>query len=524
MWLGLFTDFVTLSKLGLLKQCTLNSASSIDDLIQLEVLAVGAMVAVASKKRENVAPYVVTALSTLTHRGADAHGIGTHDSILTAKSLGEISEGRVSSNLVLGHSLSRTFSQDQPQPVLGDGFSFVFEGRLFPSPVLPEVEEILKILKPNPQKNAELIIEKLDGSYVFAVVHHNSLLIGRDMMGTSPLYYGENETISAVASERKALWKLDITNTNSFPPGNLAEMSPQGFHFRTIRTIAQTPVEPIGLEMATTRLQNILLEAVRKQVSDVEDVSVAFSGGLDSSVIAALAKACGKRVHLITVSVGSQPEAQHAKVAAEELSLFHHLQTYTLEDVEQVLPKVLWLIEEQDLVKVGVAIPFYWIAETASTLGSKILLAGQGADELFGGYQRYLRIYAECGAQAVQNALLHDAAFSYEQNFQRDNQVCSSHGIELRLPFVDPEVASFALSLPLNLKIESPKDIFRKKALRQTAQNIHIPQFIACRHRKAVQYATGVDKALRKLAQEKGLTANEYLAEVFGEVYPCIAK
>ena len=479
----------------------------------------GAIVAIVSKKGENVIPYVIAALSELTHRGTDAHGIGTHDSVVTTKSLEEASRKNISSNLALGHNLSRTFLRDRPQPILGNGFSLVFEGRLFPPANLPEADEVLEVLKPDPQRNTKNIIEKFDGSYVFAVACPSKVLIGRDPMGTVPLYYGENEIIGVVASERKALWELDVKNAKSFPPGIVGEMSALGFSFRTVRTITQPPVEPVGMEMAAKRLQNLLLEATRKRVSDVEEVSVAFSGGLDSSVTAVFANACNKIVHLITVGVDSQPEAQHAKAAAEELGFIIHLQIYALEDVEQILPKVLWLIEEPDPVKVGVAIPFYWVAETASKLGSKILLAGQGADELFGGYQRYLKIYAESGVRAVQNALFHDAAFSYEKNFQRDSQICSFHGIELRLPFADSEVTRFAMSLPVNLKIESTSDFLRKKVLRQTAQDLGIPLTIANRAKKAVQYATGVDKALGKLARRKGLTTNEYVIDIFRKVY-----
>ncbi len=484
----------------------------------------GAIVGVTSKKGENVVPSVITALSALMHRGTDAYGIGTHKAIQINTSLETLSEDKFSSTVALGHNLSRTFLRDQPQPVLGEGFSFVFEGRLFPPSYSPEVEEVLKILRVDARACAEQIIKKLNGSYVFAVACPNSLLVGRDMMGTAPLYYGENETISAIASERKALWKLNITNPKSFPPGNIAEMSLRGFSFRAKRTIVQPPAKPIGLELATGKLQNLLSEAVRKQVLDVEEVTVAFSGGLDSSVIAKLVKTCGKKVTLITVSIGSQPEAHNAKIAAKELGLPLYIKTYTPKDVEQVLPKVVWLIEEQDIIKVSVAIPFYWIAETSSKLGNNILLAGQGADELFGGYQKYIRVYAKSGVWAVQDALFHDAAFSYEQNLQRDNQVCASHKVELRLPFLDPAVVDFALSMPLDLKIESPKDQIRKKVLRHTAQNLCISPAIAYRNKKAIQYTTGVCKALQKLARNNNLTVKEYIAKVFWKVYPSLSR
>jgi len=113
-----------------------------------------------------------------------------------------------------------------------------------------------------------------------------------------------------------------------------------------------------------------------------------------------------------------------------------------------------------------------------------------------------------------------DVAKSYENNFQRDNKVCSFHKVELRLPFVDRDVVHFSLGLPLSLKIESAEDRLRKKVLREVAQNLSIPLFIANKTKKAVQYTTGVNKALQRLAKRKGLTLREYIEKNFRKVYP----
>jgi asparagine synthase (glutamine-hydrolysing) len=147
-------------------------------------------------------------------------------------------------------------------------------------------------------------------------------------------------------------------------------------------------------------------------------------------------------------------------------------------------------------------------------------LAGQGGDELFGGYQRYLKDYTQFGVEAVQNNMYRDVAKSYETNFQRDNQVCSVHKVELRLPFVVRDVVHFSLGLPLSLKIESAEDRLRKRVLRQVAQNLGIPMFIANKTKKAIQYTTGVNKAIKKLAKRKSLTSRKYVEKIFRGVYP----
>jgi len=247
---------------------------------------------------------------------------------------------------------------------------------------------------------------------------------------------------------------------------------------------------------------------------------MAFSGGLDSTILAVLAKTNTRKVNLVTVGLEGQPELGHAQKAAKSLKLPFQLQVYTIADVENVLEKVLWLIEEPDVMKVGVAIPFFWAAETASRIGCRVLLCGQGADELFGGYHRYITEYLRGGVKAVQESIFLDFVTSHETNFQRDNPVCAFHKVELRLPYVDREVVRFALSLPVSLKIDSVDDRLRKRVLRHVARNLGVPEFIAERTKKAVQYTTGVDKALIELARRKGLTQRDYIKEVFGKIYP----
>ena len=482
----------------------------------------GAIATAVDRERENAVPKVVAMLKKLTHRGADAHGVATPNSVRTARSIEELSVENIKSSVALGHNLHQAILRDHPQPVLGEDFALVFEGRLFPSPNMSEVDHVAERLKGDPQKKAGGIIEELDGSYTFAIAQAKNVIVGRDSLGASPLYYGANRTTFAVASEQKALWALGIKNVKSFPPGNLAVISNQGFAFQPIKTAVQPSIESMKMETAAKRLQELLLESVRERVSDVEGLAVAFSGGLDSSVIAALAKTCEADVHLVSVGLRDQPEIRHVKAAAEALKLPLHIQTYTIDDVEHVLAKVLWLIEEPDSVKVSIAIPFYWAAEVASKLGCRVLLAGQGGDELFGGYQRYLRVYTRSGATAVWEAMHHDVALSYEMNLQRDNQTCSFHRVELRLPFLDREVVRFSLSLPLRLKIESTEDRLRKRVLRRAAQNLGIPFFIANKPKRAIQYATGVDKALRRLARRESLSLQEYVKRVFREVYPSV--
>ena len=479
----------------------------------------GAIAAAVNRKGENAVPTVLSMLKQLKHRGTDAYGVATPNSTKTVNSIEQLTIKKMSSDVALGHNLSHILPQDRPQPVLGENFALAFEGRLFPPSGVSDIDVILEMLGSDHQKNASSIIEKLDGSYAFAIACQGKVIAGRDTMGTTPLYYGENETTSAIASERKALWAIGIKDLKSFPPGSLALITAHGFTFQPVKTITQPPLKPTDMKTAAKHLQTLLLESTKERLSGIKKAAVAFSGGLDSSLVAILAKTCGVEAQLITVGLEDHRELHHAEAAAKALELPLHIQTYTPDDVEQTLPTVLWLIEEPDVIKAEIAIPIFWTAEIASKLGFRILLAGQGADELFGGYQRYLKDYAT-GVKTVRGSMYHDVTTCHEKNFQRDNQACSFHNVELRLPFADREVVNFSLSLPVNLKIESPEDDLRKRVLRRTAQNLGMPQFIVDRAKKAVQYATGVNKALRRLARSENLTLREYVKRAFQKIYP----
>ena len=285
------------------------------------------------------------------------------------------------------------------------------------------------------------------------------------------------------------------------------------------KTIRQPATKPFKMEIAVERLQRLLLQSMRDCVSNVRRVAIAFSGGLDSSVLAFLAKKCGVETQLITVGLGNTIETAFAEDAAHAFDLPLHVATYSIDDVEEALPKVLCLIKSQNPVNVGIAIPFFWTAQIAATKRLDVLLAGQGADELFGGYRRYLNIYAEKGEAVLQQVMLHDFATYYETDFQRDNSVCAYHNVSLRLPYTDLRVVSFASNLPVSLKIESSTDPLRKRVLRKTAEHLGMPDSVVNKNKKAVQYATGVDKALHKLAKRENLNTADYCKKLFRKVF-----
>jgi len=321
--------------------------------------------------------------------------------------------------------------------------------------------------------------------------------------------------LAALASERKALWRIGIKTVNSFPPGHIMLIDKSGLRLKPIKTLAYSKERQVAMRVAAKELQTLLKQSIKNRVLGLKDVAVAFSGGLDSSTIALLAKKSGVDVHLVHVSLENQPETEHAKKVAEELKLPIHVYLYHEGDVEKVLPKVLWLIEEPDPLKTSIGIPICWTAEKAAEMNFKVILAGQGADELFGGYKRYIYDYSRYGSENVRNRIFKDIVRMFEVNFERDFKICNYHNVELRLPFATYQMAKFAIDLPVELKIETRGDGLRKLVLRQAAENLGIPQSIVRKPKKAIQYATGINKTLKKLAARKKLSVKQYLQNTF---------
>jgi asparagine synthase (glutamine-hydrolysing) len=393
----------------------------------------------------------------------------------------------------------------------------VFDGRIYSSD--PRVSGIQvfaeKLQQTNRIKASEAFLKEVDGDFSFIVVEPKRIVAGRDPVGVIPLYYGENSNIAALASNRRALWKLGIDETKSFPPGHLTSVGREGFKFKPVRTLVNSPPKSITMQKAAQTLLKLLEQSIAKRVWGTKEIAMAFSGGLDSSVVAFLASKRSVNVHLIHVSLEKRPETEDAKKAAEELNLPLHVYTFREGDVERAVGKVVELIEEPDPVKASIGVPFYWTAEKAARAGFKVILAGQGADELFGGYQRYVNEYLVEGKEKVRKTMFKDVVRLHESNIERDEKICGFHDVELRLPFASYELARFAVTLPLELKIERKAGSLRKLVLREVAEKIGLPSFITTKPKKAVQYATGINGALKKLAKKEKATVAEYINKLF---------
>jgi asparagine synthase (glutamine-hydrolysing) len=472
-------------------------------------------VGILSKENKNVVGSVLDILKSID-MGQPLHfGLMTPKQGNFNKTLALLSKQSQETSVATGFATTQSMTTSGYDFLQLEDSSVLFEGRLYASAL-----KRASIMRANRgSKHCEATLQTLlgesEGDYAVWMLKDNEMGAIRDPMGMQPLYFGENSDIVAYATNQTTLWKLGIKESKSFPPGTLGFVNKKGFRFRQVKILSYTKPKQITLEEAAQTLQALLTEAVRCRVQDLKEVAVAFSGGLDCSIIAYLAAMQGIKVSLLHVSLENQPETEEALKAAKALDLPMYIQLFKESDVEAALPRVVELIEEPDPIKAAIGVPFYWLALQATQAKFQTILAGQGADEMFAGYQRYVNQVCKDKVEAVYRTIYHDVCTLHESNLERDRKIMGYYDIELRCPFVSHPIAQFALGLPLECKIEPNSDTLRKLVLRKTAKTLGMPESIVNKPKKAIQYSTGINNAVKQIAKENAKSMGEYIKELF---------
>jgi len=444
--------------------------------------------------------------------------VGTPNEVLVCDSLPQLSDQRIDSPVVVGFNLNRILTKDVPQPLDSGGSRLVFEGRVLPTSEISDCKRALSWLEQKQDIRLHDFVKEVDGSYAMAMLHEKRLLVARDLLGCKPLYWGEANGIVAFASERKALWVLGIESPQTFPPGGTGSVT-DGVVSVQGPDAWEPPVErEIDLDSAARGLSELIMESIGKRMGDLKRVAVAYSGGLDSGVIACCSRATGLDVELLTVTVKSNREFEHAKKTAKELELPLVARQYSLTDVRAAISHALQRMEKPNVMDVAIAVPILWASQLAEKNGLQAIFMGQGADELFGGYDRYILAYQRRGPEEARRMMMKDILSLSELSLERDEQVSAGTKVELRLPFADKELMRFVLALPLSLKIGGVEESHQKLVLRRVAKLHGIPSSISERPKRAMQYSTGVNDSIRSLARDAGLTPQMYVLETYNHI------
>ncbi|HLC46054.1 MAG TPA: asparagine synthase C-terminal domain-containing protein [archaeon] len=253
-----------------------------------------------------------------------------------------------------------------------------------------------------------------------------------------------------------------------------------------------------GKLLGTQELCIEFSKSVKRAVNGAGKVAVLFSGGVDSTALAVTAKKHSS-VTLITASAENAPDTQVARETAKKLGLEWEHVPLTRENVKEYYNEVKDLLPKklQSDFQTTLAIPIYAACKRARNLGLKVALDAAGADESFAGYHRYARLVERHGHDALTEELWKDLENIEEHDVEREKIVSGALGVEIRCPFLDSEFLKHAMAIPVSQKIHGKGDTLRKRALRKMALALGVPEEIAHRPKKAMQYGSGVEKLLK---------------------------
>ena len=343
-------------------------------------------------------------------------------------------------------------------------------------------------------------LEDLNGIFAFVLYDEekDEYLVARDPIGVIPLYIGtDNAGHIMVASELKALEGY-AAHYEPFLPGHYyysKEKKQVRWYVRDWMEYDAVKNNPADISDLKTALE----AAVQRQLMSDVPYGVLLSGGLDSSIISAIAKKyAAKRIendsktdawwpqlHSFAVGLKGAPDLKAAKKVADYIGTVHHEINYTVQEGLDAIRNVIYYIETYDVTTVRASTPMYLLARVIKSMGIKMVLSGEGADEVFGGY---LYFHKAPDAKAFHEETVRKIGKLYLYDCLRANKSLSAWGVEGRVPFLDKEFLDVAMRLNPEAKM-SPGKVIEKKILREAFSDM-LPDEVVWRQKE--QFSDGV--------------------------------
>jgi asparagine synthase (glutamine-hydrolysing) len=491
------------------------------------------IVGILSKKNENVAPLIGPMLSCIASRGPDGAGIAADNFVVQSDSPNNVEYHKLYGSSALGHLrlaiVGGTCGQ-QPFRSCNGRLTVEHNGEVYnykqirrkllkchKFDTLTDSEVIVHLLEDHFTKsNNDLVyairktVAELDGVYALVIKDEvtGTIALVRDKIGVRQIYYGENNSFVAFASERKALWKVGIKEpTQCVLPGHAVLIKSNGLlqEFE----VAQAPVQSTKIVYKTmasaiSAYQKALLMSMKKRTQDFKRVGIIFSGGIDSVIVAWLAKKMVPEVICYTAGIEGSTDIAFARNIAKKLKLKLRVNELTRSEVEQMIPEIINVIENTNAGQVEVAVPVYAAIKLAHEDGIKVMFTGQGADELFGGYSWYTKVVEKEGYRKLREHMTEDLLLLYKETLEREDKIAMAHSIEMREPFLDMEIIRASMHMNLKLNVKSGDDMFGKHVHRKVAQKLGIPKNIAYRIKEAAQHGSGMHSVFDTIARNHG--------------------
>ncbi|NLJ49966.1 MAG: asparagine synthase [Candidatus Atribacteria bacterium] len=337
-----------------------------------------------------------------------------------------------------------------------------------------------------------------DGRLVKIILSKGNVILSRDFLGIAPLYYGwkDNEFLM-FSSEVKPLLKI-VPEINELLPGHVLNGKELVYQTR----LPQQSVLNDNPNQIAHKLYKILSEVVQKCIS-IQEIGSLLSGGLDSSAISAIARQHIKTLHTFAAGINSAPDLLYAREVAEFIGSVHHEIVVTQQDLVTILPEVIYHLESFDPLLVRSSVTNYLVACLAAEY-VPVVFSGEGGDELFAGYEYLKLVPPENLAEELKDITLclHNTAL------QRVDRCASAFGMIAYIPFLHPDVVSFAFSIPPQYKIKNQEE---KWVLRCALEN-ELPSRVVHRRKAKFWEGAGVNKILAIYADEE-ISASEFEKE-----------
>src|SRR3989344_6815826 len=420
----------------------------------------------------------------------------------------------INNNAVIGHNLHALVNHIQ-QPLQGEGiltsncevYNWQELNKKYGFKAKNDSELLLNLL----DKFGVEKLDELDGVFAFGYYRDNKLTLIRDIIGEKPLWFSNNSGIFAFASEKKVLEKLGFIDIQELNPRQILiyNILTKELEIKQRTFFTFEPEHSEDYELIKEKTKQLLDESIKKRITN-KKFGLLFSGGIDSTYLAKYFKDNGHEFTCYTAVLDTDSkepsDLTYAKKIAAELGLNIKIKKIKLEEIPGYLKKIVPLIEDSNVIKVGVALPLYLAGGMAKEDECKVIFSGLGSEEIFAGYELHKN------SQNINKECVSGLLKMYERDLYRDDVITMDNNLELRLPFLDRKLAEYALKIPGQYKI---KGTITKYVLREIAIQKLIPEEFALRKKTAAQYGSKIDQALGKLAKQNNFPSKSAYLRMF---------
>jgi asparagine synthase (glutamine-hydrolysing) len=425
-------------------------------------------------------------LEKMNHRGPDDRGLLDHD------------------NAVYGHNrLAIMDPQGGKHPIFNEDRSLavVANGEIYNYPELrAELEQRHLFRTANDsevlvhlyEEEGTELVHHLDGMFAFCICSHDGLFLARDPIGIKPLYYILRDDGGLVFSSELKSLDPRLGEVQEFPP---AAWYHSTHGFRSYYRLPEGVIADRSIAAHAALLRETLEQSVLERLMSDVPLGSFLSGGLDSSVIAALTARRIPELHTFSVGLEGSSDLEAARIVSRHIGSRHHEYLIHEQEVYGKLPEIIYHLESFDQDLVRSAIPCYFTSRLAAE-EVKVILTGEGADELFGGYSYYKGIE---DSEALNLELRRSVAALHNINLQRVDRLTMAHSLEGRVPFLDLEMIEIAQTIPVELKLRGAPPV-EKWILRKACQDL-LPESIVWRKKEQFDEGSGVAALMARSAE-----------------------